>query len=174
VARYYVNGREVGEAEFRGDAEAARSRLHTMFLLQSPPSCNTDATFLTGHCNGSQFDGQEYIGDYYRREALAAGVDPKGKVYLGGLARYPGDPEAWVSGRGDVRRVVEGRGWGCQGSVNVKARPLQPERPGPAVAEDIVEAKVAERLAGVPAGERVDVEAVKESVLGQLKPHWSR
>jgi hypothetical protein len=172
--RRYINGREVSELEFRGDEAAAKARFDEMVLSRTPPMSSTDREFLEGHCNGSQFEGQDYIADRYRREALAAGVDPKGKVYLGGLARYPGDPEAWVSGRGDVKRVVESRGWGCEGSVNVKSRPLGVERKPVPVAEDLVRERVLEHLASVPAGEKVDVEGVREKVVNEMKPHWEK
>jgi hypothetical protein len=97
-------------------------RLAEMLALQSPPMSNTDREFLEGHCNGNQFSGgplAEEQGNRYKKIAEAGGQNVTGKVYMGGLARFPGDPEAWVSDRGDVKRVVEARGWKCQGSVEV-------------------------------------------------------
>ena len=113
--------------------------LAEMLALQAVPHLVTDSAFLAGHANGSQFEKTPYLGDAYRRRALASGQDVKGKVYLSGLAEYPGDPRAWVSGRGDVQKLCEERGWGCRGSVNVK-RDASAE-PGPAVdvADDILE-----------------------------------
>lgn len=95
--------------------------LAEMLALQSPPMSNTDREFLEGRggCY-DQFKGQQEVGDYYSRLARGAGVDTTGKVYLSGLAAYPGDPRAWVSGRGDVKKVCEERGWSCDGSVKVK------------------------------------------------------
>jgi hypothetical protein len=102
----------------------------------------TDSVFLQGHCNGNQFAGMPYQGDYYRGVAKRQGQDTTGKVYLSGLAAYPGDPEAWVSGRGDAERICQKRGWGAQGAISVKALPREP---GPPVrlADDIVD-----RIAG--------------------------
>ena len=157
-------------------AEGLSHNLAEMFALQCPPGmAGTDSAFLEGHCNGSQFDGQEHIGDMYRAEAAAAGVDVKGKVYLGSLAQYPGDPAAWVSGRGDVKRICEERGWGCRGAVNVKAaEPLETPKDIP-IASDIVDNQVGEILAHVPVRERprVDVQDLREQVADRLKPSWS-
>lgn len=97
-------------------------KLAEMLTLQSPPMSNTDREFLEGHCNGNQFAKgplSEDLGDRMKAVAEAAGQNVKGKVYIGGLARFPGDPEAWIAGRGDVRKVVEERGWKCSGSVDV-------------------------------------------------------
>jgi hypothetical protein len=172
--RYVVNGKTVSAEEFRGDPERARARFEEMVASRRAPACNTDATFLSGHCNGNQFEGMDYLGDGYRQAALEAGVDPKGKVYLGGLARFPGDPEAWVGGRGDVQRVLERRGWGSEGSVNVKPREATeaPKRPG--VAEDLVLDKMGEILSEVPPEDLPGVNAmdVREKAVEQLTPHW--
>ena len=43
-------------------------------------------------------------------EAQARGINAVGK-YQAGLARFPGDPQAVVSSRGDARRVAEKNGW---------------------------------------------------------------
>lgn len=101
--------------------EGTSPTLAEMFASAQAPCAVTDATFLAGHCNGSQFAGQEAEGDFIRRVAESEGQSVKGKVYLGGLAKYPGDPKAWVDGRGDVKKVCEERGWNCEGSVNVKS-----------------------------------------------------
>jgi hypothetical protein len=100
-----------------------------MLAAQQPPMSNTDREFLEGHCNGNQFAGSlaaRAAGDYYRRVAAAAGQGSAaggGNVYLSGLAAYPGDPRAWVSSRGDVKRLLEERGWSARGSVEHNADP---------------------------------------------------
>lgn len=88
-----------------------------MLAFQAAPGLNTDDTFLRGHCNGNQFAKQPHVGDFYKKKAEAAGVDTTGKVYLSSLAQESGDPEAWVSGRGDVKRICAERNWDCEGSV---------------------------------------------------------
>lgn len=52
------------------------------------------------------------------------------------LEDYPGDPKARVTSRDDIRRICEKRGWGCHGTVNVRAREKPPQ-------EDTGEYKIA-------------------------------
>jgi hypothetical protein len=140
-----------------------------------PGTMGTDRTLFEGRkLDGAQFEGsaaERWVGETYRKRAEAAGVSTTGKYYLGQLAASPGDPEAWVSGVGDVKRVCEQRGWSCDGSVKVGApvyqeppEHLRPDAPY-RVAPDIVARHVADRLAEDP-GARV--EEVRESVATQL------
>lgn len=102
-----------------------------MVVLQQPPGCNTDKTFMRGYGGtGNEFDGHfKMFGDVYRKKAEKAGVSVNGARYMGGLARYPGDPEAWIRGKGDIVRVCEKRGASCEGAVTVKAPETRPEDP---------------------------------------------
>ena len=148
-------------------------KLAEMFAFQMPPMSNTDREFLEGHCNGNQFSGQEKLGNYYRKESKANGIDTTGKIYLSSLASYPGDPRAWVSGRGDVQRLCEERGLNCEGSVTVKGREKQPvESVG--IADDIVDRAVDEVLASDPGQASLPKEEVKAAVRERIKPHWSK
>lgn len=138
--RYYVGDEEVSREAY--DA-AFPSKLAEMFAAQRPPMSNTDREFLEGAHHNEEFNhGQgKWIGEQYRLAARQAGVNVHGKRYLSSLAKYPGDPEAWVSGRGDVRRVVEKRGWSSTGSVNVKGREHKEKLSKKyEVADDIVDA----------------------------------
>lgn len=146
--------------------------LAEMLAMQQPPMSNTDREFLQGTENGRQFQDNTFIGDFYKNAAREAGQDPTGKIYLSGLARYPGDPEAWVSGRGDVQRVCEQRGWGCEGSVNMPVRKVA-ELSGGGIAPDIVERRVSEILETTPDAARVDVQDLREQVAEKIKPHWA-
>jgi hypothetical protein len=144
--------------------------LAEMLALQSPPMSNTDREFLEGKggCY-DQFHDNELLGAFYRQSAAEAGVDTTGKVYLSGLARRPGDPEAWVSGRGDVQRVLEARGWGADGAVKVKARGADAPPPKKKIADDIVAGQVERRLEAMPAPERkrADLEGIRHEVVAR-------
>lgn len=158
-------------------ADGLSHNLAEMFALQSPPQiAGTDSVFLQGHDCGNQFEGQEYAGDFYKAEATKAGVNIKGKVYLGGLARYPGDPEAWVSGRGDVKRVCEERGWHCEGAVKVKGAEADGPPPHVPLAEDIVDHHTANVLAHIPESERphIDIQDLREAVKDHYTPPWNK
>lgn len=150
--------------------------LAEMLALQAVPQIVTDNTFLTGHANGSQFEKRPEMGDFYRRRAEAGGQNVKGKVYLSGLAEYPGDPRAWVSGRGDVQKVCEERGYGCDGAVTVK-RDRSVEPPPPVdVADDIVDEHAQMIVAKEPERGRTPEKKaeLKEQVRQRLKPHWAK
>lgn len=87
------------------------------------PGLNTDTTFLADRGSlDSQFDTPEDLNRAVNG-AKKAGYKPKSTdVYISGLARFPGDPQAFVNGgdaKGHIRKVCEERGIGCSGSVNV-------------------------------------------------------
>lgn len=92
--------------------------LAEMLALAQPPGCNTDNVFCADRKEEEQFKDRRVLG--FRKKAEKQGVSTTGKIYLGGLARFPGDPTAWVSGRGDIAKTCETRGWGAEGTVNVK------------------------------------------------------
>ena len=164
VQAFYEDMRRKGQSHSMAD----------MLAHRRAPGLMTDSVFLEGHCNGRQFQDSPMIGDFYRKKALEAGVNPHGKVYLSGLASHPGDPEAWVSGRGDVKRICEKRNWNVSGAVHHSAHEaLDPPKPGPAVAEDIVERETQVEIAKDPS-KGVRIEDTKESVRNRLKPHWAK
>lgn len=160
VQQFYVTCRESGTAH----------NLAEMFALCQAPSVMTDAVFLEGRHSGSQFEKSPAVGDFYKRVAEQAGQDITGKTYVSGLARYPGDPEAWVSSRGDVRRVCEQRGWGCTGAVEVPVSKIA-ETGGPyRVADDLVEARADVLAREEPEASRADL-LIKARE--QLSPDWA-
>jgi hypothetical protein len=115
---------------------------------------STDRSFMRGT------HAQEANHDTYRYAAAApAGVDTNGRRYISGLARFPNDPEAWVSVLSDVRRIVRDRGWNCEGAVNYRGfEPADhPQDEGPYVAApDILDRHVAARLAEYESGDRTE------------------
>jgi hypothetical protein len=158
-------------------AQGTSPALAEMFALALPPAANSDREFLEGRggCY-DQFKGQSHIGDHHARVARQHGVDITGKVYMGGLARFPGDPEAWVSGRGDVRRICEQRGWGCEGAVSLPVTNVaEPERSFH-VAPDLVEDRMAAVLEQMPPEEAacVDTQDLRAQAEESLKPVWAK
>jgi hypothetical protein len=144
--RRYVAMREAGQSHNMAEMLATRS---------FPGTKGTDRAFMQGRYSetgGAQFARlPKRMGQQYVDKALAAGVNPTGKWYSGALARYPGDPKAWVDGLSDVRRVAEERGAEVSGAIEVK--PPQIERPDPGpyqVAPDIIARRLADRLATEP------------------------
>ncbi len=143
----------------------------------SIPHLRTDSTFLAGmSTNGSQFEARPEQGDYYKKVAEAHGQDTKGKVYLSGLAEFPGDPEAWVSGRGDVQRVAEARGYNVQGAVNVKS-PREGPAPDPKavdIADDLVARRMQQKITENPELAQRPAEELRAQVKQSMKPVWAK
>jgi hypothetical protein len=150
-------------------AAGTSERLAEMFALQCPPMSKSDREFLEGHVNGGQFAGQEAVGDALKSIAAEAGVNTQGMVYLEQLARFPGDPEGWVSGRGDVKKRLEQRpGWSSKGMVEHSGEVQPPKEIE--IAEDLVQDEVAEILTTVPDPHLVDTVDLANQVREARKP----
>ena len=130
--------------------------LAEMSALGVSPSIKTDLAFWKGRVNENQFQDTPELGKMYCKVAESYGQSTVGKYYQSGLARFPGDPEAWVEGRGDIERVLRKRGWGAEGLVNIRAeeRPPIPDIP---IAQDIVDREVSEIMAKDPGWKLEDV-----------------
>lgn len=148
-------------------------KLAEMLAIGQPPGSNTDKEFLEGRENGRQFQDTPELGDHYARVARAHGQSTTGKVYLSGLAEFPGDPRAWVSGRGDVQRVVEERGWGCEGAVHIKPTWVA-EPSGGGIAKELVDDELRSVLERVPDPAHVDIQDLREQIVERRAPYWSK
>lgn len=145
--------------------------LAEMFAFGESPTVKTDATFLAN--KHGQFVGKEHIGDAYKRVAEREGQNTKGKVYLSQLAEYPGDPRAWVDGRGDVQKLCEEKGWGCEGAVKTPLARVE-EPLGGKLSEGLVQEEVKQILAEVPDARHVDTADLADQVREKRKPHWEK
>jgi hypothetical protein len=153
-----VNGKRLTQAEY-----AAWSRERLAFLDEC--DAGLDAMLRDQDCRiKTMTDDDFWRGRFerqandkgiqkYRRMAEAQGFSTTGKVWMPSLARYPGDPEAFVSNRGDVLKVCRKRRISCDGEVNYKATPTDEDlAPLPEVklAPDIVEQHVNQELKKEP------------------------
>lgn len=163
IQDHYEAMREAGESH----------NLAELLALQQCPQVVTDSTFMVGSENGKQFERNPVIGDRYRKIAEAKGGSTTGKKYLSQLAEFPGDPRAWVSTRGEVKKLCEQNGWGVDGAVKVKVRDCKPTPPV-GVAEDLVQDEVASICAQLPDGDRVDRADLADQVREKRKPHWAK
>lgn len=148
--------------------------LAEMFALQRGPFLMTDAVLLEGHANGNQFAGRPQLGDHYAAEAAKAGVNVKGKVYLSGLAAYPGDPRAWVSGRGDVQQVCAERGWACSGAVTAKMAGDVAPAAAVGLADDVAARLAAKAVAADPGLAELPAGELREKVVAKHAPAWAK
>ncbi len=131
----------------------------------------------TSYFRGAQYGAAQFAGsdplvrESYLGAARRAGVSTNGKVYMHGLAEYPGDPRAWVDDVGDARRYIESRGWGSP-DLGIKAR-NDVEVPPIPIGEDLVDRALAER---VEAGQidPNEVEEHRNAVRHDITPPYKR
>lgn len=102
-------------------------RMAEMLALQSPPRCMTDDVMMQGIGTlDQQFGGNDRHLNDVTKCAIHHGYKPKtSDYYMASLARFPGDPEAFVNhgqGRGHIKQLLEKRGWAGDGLVKVDAR----------------------------------------------------
>lgn len=103
---------------------SCESRMQDALTSQAFPGLNTDTTFLANRGTlEQQFEGDKDALEKTVKKAQQHGYKPKHTdVYLSGLARFPGDPQAFVGGndaKGHIAKLCKDRGIGCRGSVNV-------------------------------------------------------
>lgn len=127
-----------------------KARLAELLEARQPPGTRyTERAFLQGRENGKQFQNNPGLGNFYRSKAKAAGVSTVGRVYEPGIARYAGDPQAWIEGTGDLLRVARERNLTVSGCVEHKGTPMPPPVSKP-IADDIVERFVNKQIAQDP------------------------
>ena len=135
--------------------------------------CAVSVVSDTALFSSEQLDGRTvagvgentYIGNRFKKLAKDAGVVTRGKQYMPGLARFPGDPEAWVSDRGDIKRIAEKNNYNVDGIVKRKATPEAPLPKG--LCETIVKRYVDQQMALTPGASR---EKVTEDVINKHAP----
>jgi len=145
------------------------TRMAEMFAMRQAPRGMTDSTFM---------NGMKRLGDTHNpmdlkdlvKAAKRHGYTPNpNDAYMPGLARFRGDPEAFVShkdGVGYIRKLAEKRGTGCEGVVNVKSRePIEPPRPKHRLAPDIVERGVQAMRKENPELKRVPTQELREQII---------
>ena len=87
--------------------------------------------------------------DYLAVVARKARITPGSAHYFPQLARFPGDPEAFVSSRDEIKRVLEKRGWSASGLVDYEPRSRDTEREYKP-ADDLVNRYVEEHISANP------------------------
>lgn len=167
-----INGRDLADfsAEELAEHEAQCERnLREVIRSRQFPSLRTDDTFFRGRRNyrGITPKHRQVLVNNARKN----GISTEGKAYLPGLnsvGMAPGaDPEAWVQGRGDIRRVCERRGTGCEGEgINIKMReePAD-EKPSTGLADDLAEELTTKAIARDPSLKSKKRQEVKEAVI---------
>jgi hypothetical protein len=126
-------------------------RLAELLACRKAPGAQTDREFFRNKPKlDEQFKSAQTL-NHYVAQARKKGYNPNpNDVYMSQLARFPGDPEAFVpasGGRNHVKRVLEQRGWGSEGIVNVKPAQFVPDPPPAApLSKGILKKMVAMKL----------------------------
>lgn len=133
---FYVLSRRNGTAH----------RMAEMFAFQRSPALKTATRWIGGHERTITDDMPEIVRHRMEASAKAAGVTCDGAVYKSSLARFPGDPEAWVSSVEDCKRVADKRGMKLEGGIEhtppgYNAEPISDVKAPYKVADDIVNEK---------------------------------
>lgn len=153
-------------------------RLAEMLAMQQGPGLDTDDTFFQGQKPlYDQFGSQKHL-DRHLKTASQHGFTPSvNATYFPNLARFQGDPEAYVTrsqGRSYIRKLLEKRGWACEGGINVKGRepesdPLAPENCKP-LGEDIIRSREAKMFQQDPSLKRVNRKELRERIIEKHGP----
>lgn len=136
--KVYIGRTEDGETIFdpplpESYQEGCKRNLEGAIQSRCFPRLNTDTTFLANRGTLDQQIEDPIVLDRVIKGAKKQGYTPKpNDVYLSGLADYPGDRKAFISGndaKGHIRKVCEEKGVGCHGSVNIPMpeRKIDPE-----------------------------------------------
>lgn len=154
----------------RGKGES--HKMSEMLAFQQAPRAMTDAVFFEGFGTiDKQFAGDEKVRDQIIKRSMAAGYKPgNNDVYLSALARYPGDPEAFVpatGGRGHIKAVCEKRGWESDGAVQTKRREPESDPTSTRLAKDLVNQKVAEAVKKNPDLKRKDQGELRHDIINK-------
>src|SRR5438045_1612239 len=108
-----VNGDWVEAPYTDEEAKLGKKRLAELCAARQFPAIGgTDHNFLQGRDNNQEFNRmQPKLRKFYAGRAKKAGVNIRGKVYLSGLAKEPGDPSAWVSDLHEAEAKTKSNGW---------------------------------------------------------------
>lgn len=145
--------------------------------LQSFPRGMTDDVFFQGMPRLADSMPERQFKSLLRASKQHGFVPPADAVYQSGLARFFGDPEAYVTrsmGRTYIKRLCEKRGWACDGAVSVNHRqpeddPLDEKHCVP-LAEDIVRDNARRMIAKNPDLARMDRRELREKVIAEHGP----
>lgn len=137
-----------------------------MCAYQAPPAIKTNGTFIEGL--GQQWGNSPAMAkcQVEMTRKYLPNFSPAGMRWYGGLARFQGDPEAWVpehDARHTVKRRCEERGWVCE-DLGVKGREAPPDKPY-RVCDNLVAAEAAKMRAENPKLSKGEsLEAAREKI----------
>ena len=149
------------------------SNMAEMLALQRGPGLDTDDVFFSGQKPlYDQFESQKHLDKFLARSRAMGHKPSVNSTYYPNLARFPGDPEAFVSrsqGRSYIKKLCETRGWACEGGVNVKHRQpeVDPMESRIKLGEDIVRESMADEQRKNPGMSKKQRKELREKVIAK-------
>ena len=153
-------------------------KLASMVSLRKGPVLSTDDTFFQGmQPLYEQFGSQKALDRNLQASKRHGFVPDKNAVYFPNLARFKGDPEAYVSraqGRSYIKKLLDKRGWSSEGGVRATGRqpdkdPLDPKNCVP-LADDIVKQYADKMIKQDPSLKRLKKSELREKVIAKHGP----
>jgi hypothetical protein len=166
-------GRGTRYRDMRLDGQSHKFAL--MISSRQFPGVKTDSVFNEGKFSGSGGSGCAAKENYYRTQAEKGGFSTNGKWYCGSLARFPGDPEAFIGSRSDVLAVCKKNNFTIlDGYVDYKGHETPPT-PDYEVAPGLIDRETREVMEDCPGSRYEDVyERVHELRTGRIDPNPAR
>lgn len=146
-----------------------------MLALRCAPGARTDREYFADRGKlGDQFVSEK-VCDFYVSEARKHGYEPNpNDVYDSAVARFPGDPRAFISpsgGRGQAADALEAQGYEVSnrlgdGLVSVRSRPGEAAPiETPHLAPDLIDEMIEARIQANPDLARADRRELVEAVV---------
>ena len=153
------------------------SRMQEMLDSRRVPAIRTDAQFLKNHGTlDKQFEGDSRQLETITNTAKQHGYTPSpNDTYIPTLARYPGDPLAFVpadSPKTHIRKVCESTDRACEGDVSVERTSKRPPK-SVRLGEDLIQEEAAMRIAENPDEASKPKEQLRNEILDKhgAKPY---
>lgn len=174
MSRFVSRGSQYLKMRMAGESDSMAS----MVALRKGPALSTDDTFFAGQgMLYDQFGSQKALDRNLEASKRHGFVPDKNDVYFPNLARFKGDPEAYVSraqGRSYIKKLLEKRGWASEGAVNTKARqpehdPLDAKNCVP-MGNDVIQHYAAKMVAKDPSLKRLKKSELRAKVIEKHGP----
>lgn len=167
-----------GAQYMRMRSNGESDRMASMISLAKCAGLDTDDVFFSGSKPlYDQFESSRMLQRHLDVAKRFGFTPPANAVYFPNLARFKGDPEAYVTraqGRAYIRQLLERRGWSAEGGVNVKGRepesdPLALENCRP-LGEDIIRSRMSEMVSNDPSLKTADRRELRSQILAKHGP----
>lgn len=158
--------------------EGESDRMAAMVALRKGPGLSTDDTFFHGMKPlYDQFESQKALDRVLDESKKRGFVPDKNSVYFPNLARFKGDPEAYVSraqGRSYIKKLLEKRGWESDGAVKVKGREATSDpydrKNRKLLGEDVISKYAGKMVEQDPSLKRISRQELREKVIEKHGP----